>query len=88
MYAGLESIAERLRARLVRAMADADQAAFHDDLEGRKTSALINAGRNLAYEHVMSWIAELERDANEARAAASQNSILNNEACDSERRSR
>jgi len=31
MYAGLEPIAERLRARLVRAMADADQTAFHHD---------------------------------------------------------
>lgn len=70
MYAGLEPIAERLRARLVRAMADADQTAFHHDQEGRKAMSLLNAGRSLAFEQVMSWIADIERDAKEAQALA------------------
>lgn len=70
MYAALEPIAERLRARLVRAMADADQTAFHHDQEGRKAMSLLNAGRSLAFEQVMSWIADIERDAKEAQALA------------------
>ena len=70
MYAGLEPIAKRLRARLVRAMADADQTAFHHDQEGRKGMSLLNAGRSLAFEQVMSWIADIERDAKEAQALA------------------
>lgn len=70
MYAGLEPIAERLRARLVRAMADADQTAFHHDQEGRKSMSLLNAGRSLAFEQVMAWIADIERDAKEAQALA------------------
>lgn len=70
MYAGLEPIAERLRARLVRAMADADQVAFHHEEEGRLAMSLLNAGRRFAFEQVMTWIADIERDAKEAQALA------------------
>ncbi|MFN7318543.1 MAG: hypothetical protein ACK5S6_03430 [bacterium] len=76
----MSKIAERLQAKLVRAMADADQVAFHNDEQGRKASALLMAGKSLAFEEVMAWIVELEQCGDNAR--------LNNEACDSERRSR
>lgn len=70
MYSGLEPIAERLRARLTRAMADADQVAFHHNQECRSALALLSAGRSLAFEEVMQWISDLERDAKEARLVA------------------
>lgn len=76
-----QSIAERLKAKLVRLMADADQAAFHYDQEGMKAMSLINAGKSLAFEEVMAWAVN-------EREGIAENARLHNEACDSERRSR
>lgn len=68
----------RLRARLLQAMADADQAAFHYDQEGMKAMSLINAGKSLAFEQVMAWVVD-------EREGIADNARLHNEACDSER---
>ena len=45
-----ESFLSGLRSRLLQAMADADQVAFHYDQEGMKAMSLINAGKSLAFE--------------------------------------
>ena len=69
----------RLRARLLQAMADADQAAFHYDQEGMKAMSLINAGKSLAFEEVMAWAVD-------EREGIAENARLHNDANDSERR--
>lgn len=68
----------RLRARLLQAMADADQAAFHYDQEGMKAMSLINAGKSLAFEEIMAWAVD-------EREGIAENARLHNAACDSER---
>ena len=68
----------RLRARLLQAMADADQAAFEYGQEGMQTMSLTHTGKVLAFEEVLAWIVD-------EREGIAENARLHNEACDSER---
>lgn len=99
-----QPFADLLQSRIVRAMADADQVAFHNDEQGRKASALLMAGKSLAFEEVIAWIVELnqntecvsrawlpeeiDQEPRSAIQAFRENAELHNEACDSESQAR